>query len=134
MAKIYLVEKGNRIPDSLVEIAKREGIMTARVECIGAVCEVQLAFYNHQAKVYEVTKYSEEMEVNAMLGNICTMNGEPVLHMHGTFGRRDNSTIGGHVLSAIADPFLEVVITKTENNAVREYDRELNLNVIKKLT
>jgi predicted DNA-binding protein with PD1-like motif len=84
--------------------------------------------------VYEVTKYSEEMEVTAMLGNICTMNNEPILHMHGTFGRRDNSTIGGHVVSATADPFLEVVITKTENDAVREYNKELNLNVIKNLT
>jgi|BEDMetMinimDraft_2_1075160.scaffolds.fasta_scaffold00814_5 predicted DNA-binding protein with PD1-like motif len=134
MAKIYLIEKGGKVPDSIVAIAKKEGITTARVECIGAVCEVELAFYNHRAKVYEVTKYSEEMEVTAMLGNICTMNNELILHVHGTFGRRDNSTIGGHVISAVADPFLEVVITKTENNAVREYDKELNLNVIKKLT
>ncbi|MEM0117405.1 MAG: DUF296 domain-containing protein [Conexivisphaerales archaeon] len=134
MAKLYLVEKGNKIPESILDIAKREGITTARVECIGAVSEVELAFYNHQSRMYETRKYTEDMEVTGMIGNVCRIDERLILHIHGNFGRRDNSVIGGHVVSATADPFLEVVMTRTENEAFREYDRELNLNVIKRIT
>lgn len=134
MAKLYVIAKGGGIPDKVLEIARKERIETARVECIGAVSQAEIAFYNHKTKSYEVRKYNEDLEVACIIGNICKMADDLILHIHGTFARRDNSTIAGHVISATADPFLELVITPTENIAYREYDKELNLNVIKRIT
>jgi len=52
------------------------------------------------------------------------------LHIHGTFGRKDLSTLAGHVMKANVSPLLEVVVTPTRNKALRRFDDELGLSVI----
>lgn len=133
MAEIHLIKKGGKVPEDLLKIASKMRVKTARVECIGAVRQVELAYYNHQKRKYEVKLFEEDMEVLTMLGNICMMDDKLLLHMHGTFGRRDFNVVGGHINRAVADPFLEVVLTPTVNVAYRKYDEELKLNAIKKI-
>ncbi|MEM3186095.1 MAG: DNA-binding protein [Conexivisphaerales archaeon] len=133
MAKIYLVTANKEVPKVILDIAKSEQIQTARVEMIGAVKEVEIAYYDHAKKKYESKVLKEDMEVISMLGNISMMRGEPILHIHGSFGRRDYSIVGGHVVKAVAEPFLEAIITPTQNKAYREYDENLGLNAIKRI-
>jgi len=71
--------------------------------------------------------------VTGLLGNITRKDGKPFVHAHGTFGRRDMSVIAGHLMSATVFPLLEVVITPTKNRATREFDKEVGLNVIRKI-
>lgn len=130
MAKLYSFKAGAKVPDDILAIAKREKIPTARVEAIGGVKELKLAYFNHESKKYEEHGYHEFLEVTSLLGNITTKEGIPFLHIHGNFGRRDQSVIGGHIMSASVFPILEVVITPTENKALRRFDDELGLNVI----
>lgn len=68
-----------------------------------------------------------------MTGNITLSDGKPFLHLHVNLGRRDMNVIGGHLMSAIADPFLEIVITETGNRAIRRYDTDLNLTPISEI-
>jgi len=130
MAKIYPLRAGARIPDDVLAIAKKEKIATARVEAIGGVEELTLAFFNHEAKRYEEHDFREFLEVTGILGNLTLKDGEPFLHIHGTFGRKDLSTISGHVMKAKVFPLLEVVVTPTRNRALRRFDDDLGLNVI----
>lgn len=67
------------------------------------------------------------------MGNITLKDGKPFLHLHGTFGRRDMSVIGGHVISATVFPLLEAVITPTANRALRRFDEKVGLNAIYKI-
>jgi predicted DNA-binding protein with PD1-like motif len=46
VAKIYSLKAGARIPDDILAIAKAEKISTARVEAIGGVEELRLAYFN----------------------------------------------------------------------------------------
>lgn len=130
MAKIYSLKAGARVPDDLVAIARKEKFRTARVEAIGGVDELRLAYFNHEAKKYEEHDYHEFLEVTSLLGNITVKDGKPFLHVHGTFGRRDMSVLAGHVVSAKAFPILEAVITPTTNRALRKFDDRIGLNVI----
>ena len=130
MAKIYSLKAGARIPDDILGIAKREKVATARVEAIGGVEELRLAYFNRRMKRYEEHDFKEFLEVTGILGNITLKEGKPFLHIHGTFGRRDLSTLAGHVMKAKVFPLLEVVITPTKNRALRRFDDELGLNVI----
>lgn len=132
MAKIYSLKAGARIPDSIVAIAKQEGIVTARVEAIGGVNELRLAYYDHETRKYEEHDFQEFLEVTGLLGNITMKDGKQFLHIHGTFGKRDLSVLAGHVMTAKVFPLLEVVITPTKNKALRKFDDELGLNVIYK--
>jgi uncharacterized protein len=130
LAKIYSLSAGAKIPEDIVSIAVKEKIDTARVEAIGGVDKLRLAYFNHVTKKYEEYDYQEFLEVTSLLGNITLKDGEPFLHAHGNFGRKDRSVIGGHLISAAVFPLLEVVVTPTENKALRKFDEDLGLNVI----
>lgn len=132
MAKLYSLKAGARVPDDIISIARREKMATARVEAIGGVDKLRLAFFNHDAKKYEEHDFDEFLEVTSMLGNITTKDGKPFLHAHGNFGRRDQTVIGGHIMSAEVFPILEVVMTPIRNRALRKFDDALGLNVIYK--
>jgi len=132
LAKIYSLKAGSKIPDDILAIAKKERVVTARVEAIGGVEELRLAYFNRHAKRYEEHDFKEFLEVTGILGNVTLKDGKPFLHIHGTFGRSDLSTLAGHVMTAKVFPLLEVVITPTRNRALRRFDDSLGLNVIYK--
>lgn len=132
MAKLYSLKAGATIPDDIVAIAAKEKLVTARVEAIGGVDKLKLAYFNRSSKKYEEHNFKEFFEVTSLLGNITQKEGKPFLHVHGNFGRRDLSVLGGHVMSASVFPILEVVITPTTNRALRKFNKELGLNVIYK--
>ncbi len=131
MAKIYSLGAGSKLPEDLLAIASKERIATALLSGIGGVRELTLAYFNKSTKAYEKHRFEEDLEVTSLLGNITLKEGKPYLHIHGNFGRRDLSLIGGHVDSAVVSPLLEVVLTPTRNRAVRTFDSALGLNVIR---
>jgi len=130
MAKIYSLKAGTKIPDGIIAIAKKEKIATARVEAIGGVEELRLAYFNRETRHYEEHDFREFLEVTGILGNLTLKEGKPFLHVHGTFGRKDLSTLAGHVMTAKVFPLLELVVTPTRNRALRRFDDDLGLNVI----
>jgi len=134
LAKIYNLKAGSSIPEGIMAIVKKEKIATARLEAIGGVRQLRLAYFNHEAKRYEEHEFKEFLEVTSLLGNVTTKEGKPFLHIHGTFGKRDLSVVAGHVVSATVFPLLEVVLTPTRNRAFRRFDDELGLNAIYRLS
>ena len=133
MAKIYALKAGTSLTDEILRIAAKERIRTARVEAIGGVNKLRLAYFNHETKKYEEHDFDEFLELTGMLGNITQKDGKPFLHAHCTFGRRDMSVVGGHLMSATVFPLAEVVITKTLNRATRRFDEKTGLNLIYKI-
>ena len=132
MAKIFCLKKGDDLFAELKAIAKKQRISTAQVVGVGGVNRLTLAYYNSSKKEYEKHDYEEFLEVAGLSGNLTLKDGEPFLHLHGTFGRRDMSALAGHVISATVFPLLEVVLTPTANRALRRFDDETGLNVIYK--
>jgi predicted DNA-binding protein with PD1-like motif len=133
MAKIFTLDAGSSLTEEILRIAKREKAKSARFEAIGGVNKLRLAFFNHRSKKYEEHGFEEFLEVTGLLGNITRKDGKPFLHAHGTFGRRDMSVVGGHLISATVFPLMEVVITPTKNRATRRFDEKTGLNVIYKI-
>lgn len=131
MAKIYSLKAGARIPEDVLAVASREKIGTALVTAIGGVKGATLAYFDRRTKKYEEHVYSEQMEVTSLIGDITFKDGELFLHAHGTFGRRDMSVIGGHVVTASVWPLLEVVLAPTKNRAARKFDEGTRLYVIR---
>ncbi|MDG6902405.1 MAG: DUF296 domain-containing protein [Nitrososphaerota archaeon] len=130
MARIHALKAGTSLTDEIIRIAAAENIKTARVEAIGGVNRLDLAYYNHATRKYEEHSFDEFLEVTGMLGNITQKDGKPFLHAHCTLGRKDMSVVGGHLISATVFPLLEVVITPTSNRATRHFDEKTGLNLI----
>jgi len=130
VSKIHSLKPGMSLVDGLLAIAKREKIRTAKVDAIGGVRQLRLAYFNSSVKKYEEHEYIEFLEATSLIGNITLKDDEPFLHLHGTFGRKDMSVIGGHVISGTVFPLLEVVFTPTTNKALRRFDEKMGLNAI----
>jgi hypothetical protein len=130
LARIHSLSRGASLVDEVLMIAAQERVRTAQVAAIGGVDRLTLAYFNREKKKYEEHVYDEYLEVVSMLGDITLKDGKPFLHIHGTFGRRDMSVVGGHVVSASVFPLLEVVITPTKNTAFRRFDDDIGVNVI----
>jgi hypothetical protein len=65
-----------------------------------------------------------------LIGDIATEDGEPALHAHAVLGRRDGSTVGGHLKRAIVWPTLEVIVTETPEHLRKRIDDETGLALI----
>ena len=94
---IVCLERGEEFHTALKAFCTQHGIGAASMRALGAADEVDLAFYLLDTKEYETTTVHEELEIITITGNIASLDGKVAVHAHGTFGKRDLSTIGGHV-------------------------------------
>ena len=130
MVKIYRLQSGETVHESILAIARRERLRTARVEAIGTLRKAKVAYYNRKTKKYEEHLYNENMEVTSMLGNITMMEKKAVPAPACQPGEEGHERGGRTPSLGGGSSLTEVVITPTSNIASRRYDEALNLNAI----
>ncbi|MEN2999188.1 MAG: PPC domain-containing DNA-binding protein [Acidilobaceae archaeon] len=94
------VPKGTEFLSFVKEFAKRNEIKKAVVFAIGSFEEATLAFYDLETRRYEPIEVKERTELVSLSGNISLMDGEPFPHVHVALGKRDGSTVSGHLMRA----------------------------------
>jgi uncharacterized protein len=105
-----ILERGDEVLESITRFALETGVRGAGLGGIGAVDRLTLGFYRLEARAYERQTWEEELEVASLSGNIAEVDGGPFPHVHGVFGRRDFSTVGGHVFEAVVSLTVELWI------------------------
>jgi predicted DNA-binding protein with PD1-like motif len=115
---IVRLESGEPVIDTLTRFLQAEGVEFANVSAAGAVRWAQLGYWNAETKAYEYREFDEQLEVVSFQGNSSLKDGQPFFHIHGVFGRRDFSVVGGHLKEARVHPTLEVWL-RTEDVPVR---------------
>ena len=128
---VVALESGEDFSKELKGFLVSEKIHSAYFTSIGAASYVQLGFYSLELKNYELKEYNGQFEIMNLTGNVATLNGELVLHVHGTFGREDFSAFGGHVFGIKVKPSLEIHLTVLEGGLVRELDESTGLKLLK---
>ena len=123
-------ETGEEVVEGLLQFARQNDLSAARFTAIGALSGATLAFFDPEKKDYEEIPVEEQVEVLAMAGNVARHEGEPKVHAHMITGRRDGSTIGGHVMEAYVRPTLEVMITEEPGHLQREMDEASELPLL----
>lgn len=106
-----IFEAGDEVMSGLKDFARRENIRAARFTAIGAFQSAMLAYFDWEKKDYEKIPVREQVEVLVLAGDIAWKGNEPVAHVHVVLGKRDGSTVGGHLCDAIVRPTLEVMLT-----------------------
>ena len=124
---IVRLQKGEEVFEALTVFAKKEGITVASISGIGAVTDATLSCYNMETKAYEKQLLSDDYEVLSLLGNLSMKDDEPFPHIHVVLGKRDLSTIGGHLHSATVSVTLELFVQKVDLNVSRVIDEETEL-------
>jgi uncharacterized protein len=130
--KTYAVvfDKGDEVKGGLTRFAKEQGLGASQLTAIGALQDAVLGYFDRDAKEYEKIPIREQVELLSLIGDVVTDKGEPSVHAHCVVGKRDGSTMGGHLLEAHVWPTLEVIVTEAPKHLCKRYDPETGLTLI----
>jgi uncharacterized protein len=122
--KVYAVVflKGDEALSGLTDFAIKYGVRDAHFTGIGAVSSATTGWLDLSQKAYRPTTTTEQVEVLSLIGDIATYNGKPVVHMHTVLGRRDGTTVGGHVFELNVNPTVEVFVTANSTPLAKRAD------------
>ncbi len=97
---------------------------------IGGYRRATLGYYDMEKKQYDPIPVEEQVEVVSIVGNVTNFEGKPRIHAHCVVSYRDGHTIGGHLLSAIVRPTLEVMLEETSIPLQRTARPEIGIALI----
>jgi predicted DNA-binding protein with PD1-like motif len=121
---------GEKAIAALLDFCHAEEIGYAALSGLGAVSSVDLAYFNDETFEYETHKIDEQLEVIGLTGNITIKDGAPFAHVHATFGARDLSVKGGHIMEMTVKPNLEIWLTRGTEEVVRLPDEDSGLHLM----
>lgn len=129
---LFLVfDRGDEVVETLRRFVREESIRGGRFAAIGALRQATVAYWNANAKVYEEIAVDEQVEVLSIIGDIAVDGGETKIHAHVVLGRRDGSTVGGHLLNGVVYPTLEMHLVDYREPLERVRDPETELSLIR---
>lgn len=79
---------------------------------------------------YHENKIDEQVEVISLIGNVALKDGEPKIHAHVVVAKRHGTAHGGHLISAIVRPTLEISLTESPAKLQRKYNEKFGLALI----
>lgn len=119
---IVVLDLDDDVLERLAAFFTSEGIAAAKFYGIGGFRRATLAYYDMEAKRYLPIEVDEQVEVVSMIGNVAIYQEAPRIHAHCAVGHRDGHMTGGHLLSAIVRPTLELVVEEIVSE-LRRTDR-----------
>lgn len=123
-------DKGDDVGPELLRWAEREQVVAAQLAGIGGLSEATLAFFDRGKKDYLPIAVGEQVELVALNGSISRFEGKPKLHAHAVLGKRDGSTLSGHLLKARVWPTLEMFAAVFAQPLERHKDDETGLPLL----
>lgn len=126
-----IFEVDDEVIAGLTRFAQDQDLRAAHFSAIGAFREATLRYFDWETKEYQDIPVREQVEVLSLSGNVAeTEGGEKKAHVHVVLGKRDGTTLGGHLKEALVRPTLEVVVTEEPSHLVRRHDETTGLALI----
>lgn len=104
------LEKGELLTKNLKKLVIDQKINGAWISGLGGALWADLGYYNLDSKEYQWKKINNLLEITNLQGNVAWQNGEPILHIHGTFSDREMNAYGGHIKELAVGGTCEVLI------------------------
>lgn len=123
-------DPGDEVIAGLTYFAEEQALNAGRLTAVGAFERATLGYFDTDQKTYLRIPVEEQVEVLSMLGDITREGGKRTVHTHVVLGKRDGSTIGGHILEANVRPTLEVIIEDYPHYLRRRHDEATGLALI----
>jgi predicted DNA-binding protein with PD1-like motif len=122
--------KDDEVLSGLTDFIKAKHVTDAHFTGIGATSGADLGYLDIADKAYHPIPVHQQVEVLSLMGDVATFEGKPAIHMHTILGRRDGSTVGGHVWKLVANPTLEVFMTVDKVPLLKKEDAASGMRVI----
>ena len=132
---VVVFDKGDEAASGLATFAREHVVNGASLTAIGAVRSATLAYFDPEALDYRDIPVDGQCEVLSLIGDFAlpprgSASQQPVLHAHTVLGRRDGSTVGGHLKRAIVWPTLEVMVHETPAHLRKRSDPDTGLALL----
>jgi hypothetical protein len=122
-------EENEELIEALTKFLEENKIQSGVFNIIGSVKASKIAFYDRQQKKYLEMPMDESAEILNCTGNISLKDGKPFPHCHVTFGARDGSAYGGHLIGAKVF-VAEIHIKKFDKPIERKLDEGTGLSLL----
>jgi uncharacterized protein len=128
---VLVLDTGEDAFRAISDFANEEHIDGASISAIGAFEKAKVGWFDFSAKKYKPIDVSEQCEVLSLLGDVARGDdGKASLHLHAVLGLKDGSVRGGHFLSGMVRPTLEVTIRETVAHLRRKKREDLGIALI----
>ena len=127
---VVVGDKGEEAVRAVSAAVTDSGIRAAQITAVGGFMRGELGYFDRKLRDYVRIPVTEQVEVLSMLGDVAERDGTPQLHLHAVLGRRDGSTVGGHLLSGDVWPTLEVIVTEVGPELAKRVDPETGLALL----
>jgi|SRR3954468_14892387 predicted DNA-binding protein with PD1-like motif len=128
---VLIFQSGDEVMSNLLDFARKNKLRGARFTAIGAFSDAMLGYFEWDRKDYKRIPIAEQVEVLSLIGDVALKDGEPQIHAHLVAGKSNGTAIGGHLIAAHVRPTLEVMLTESPNQLVREFDQDSGIALIK---
>ncbi|KGM95816.1 hypothetical protein Z968_08180 [Clostridium novyi A str. 4552] len=126
-----VLEKGEKITESIKKFCGETGIKAGIVNAIGAAKDIKIGYFNVNTKEYNETTFGDYYEITSLTGDVSTKDRQPYTHIHINFAGGDCVGYGGHFIEGTITVTCEMFITEIEGELERIPDTETGINVIK---
>ena len=127
---VFSLKRGEELLEGIKEFCREHRVEAAFFHAIGAVNEVELAWYDLGAKQYVTTLFQEDLELVSLTGNVSKLGNNLVVHSHGVFSNKAMETKAGHVNKAVVSGACEIILTQLKGKIDRAFDEDTGLNLM----
>jgi uncharacterized protein len=130
---MIVLDPGEDPITAVTEVAGSAALDAAHFTAIGGFEGAVLGWFDIAAKAYRRITVDEQVEILSLIGDVTRAepaSGGIKVHGHAVLGRRDGSTVGGHLLSGRVRPTLELMLTETPAHLRRRHDPTTGLALI----
>jgi len=128
---IVRIDRGEEIVEMITNVCTENQIYLGQISAIGAVDEATIGLYDVKNQIYHSEKFTGDMEIANLSGNISTMNDDIYLHLHISLSDSSHKLFGGHLNAGIVSATCEVFIQTVNGRLDRYKDSEVGLNLLK---
>ena len=128
---VVRLQKGEELIESILKLAREEGISLGRVSGLAAVDKVEISLYAVETKEYLIKELTGDMEIVSLEGNIAEKDGQAYLHLHGSVAHEENRVYGGHMHLARVSVTAELIVDVIDGKVDRQFDEETGANLWK---
>jgi predicted DNA-binding protein with PD1-like motif len=127
---VVVMDRGDEAVAALTQAVREHGFTAAQVTAVGGFSSAELGFFDPDRLDYDRIPVEGQAEVLNLVGDVVEKDGQPTPHLHTVLGRRDGSTVGGHLMRGDVWPTLEVIVTEVPAELAKTTDPQTGLATI----
>lgn len=127
---VVRVERGGQVMESIKRLVSEEKMMGGFFYGLGAIEDVELAYYDLELKKYMTRKFEGSHELTNMTGNLSWFEDELVVHAHVSLANREYQAIGGHLVEGVVSGTVELFVSEFDEKIERKEDQATGLKLM----